>query len=142
VARYETSVEIAAPPERVWEVLCDVRQWPRWTPSVSGVDLLNGEQLRVGSRALVRQPKIQDMEWTVTALEPGQSFAWRAHNPGITVVAAHLIEPAAAGSRLTLSVEQSGVCGLLLRPFIGGLTRRYMRMEAFGLKTRCESMDG
>lgn len=32
---FETAVDVAAPADRVWDVLADVTTWSRWTDSVS-----------------------------------------------------------------------------------------------------------
>ena len=51
------TVEIEAPPERVWEVLADVERWSEWTETVTWVRRLNEETPRPESRAEINQPK-------------------------------------------------------------------------------------
>jgi uncharacterized membrane protein len=48
--RYERTVEIDAPAEKVWSVLADVENWPKWTPSVRQVEPLDDSDAKVGSR--------------------------------------------------------------------------------------------
>jgi hypothetical protein len=96
-----------------------------------------------GCRVRVEQPKLPAMTWEVTDYERGRAFSWTAKRPGLTSVASH--EVAAAGerrTRVTLRIEQSGWLAWAVRPFYGGLTRRYMRMEAEGLKRRAEGGGG
>jgi uncharacterized protein YndB with AHSA1/START domain len=134
-----TSVDIAAPPERVWEVMVDVEYWPEWTDTVTWVRRLDEGPLRAGSRARINQPKLPETEYVVTELEPGQSFTWVATGPGVLTTARHQIEPLpGGGSRVRLSVEQAGWLGSLMGRFYRGLTDRYLAAEAAGLKARCE----
>jgi uncharacterized protein YndB with AHSA1/START domain len=134
-----TSVDIAAPPERVWEVMVDVEYWPDWTDTVTWVRRLDEGPLRPGSRAKINQPKLPETEYVVTELEPGQSFTWVATAPGVLTTARHRIEPlAGGGSRVRLSVEQGGWLGSLMGRFYRGLTDRYLATEAAGLKAWCE----
>ena len=136
----EQTIDIAAPPEQVWSVMSDVERWPQWTASVKSVERLDAGPFAVGSRARVRQPRLPTAVWTVTALEPGRSFTWRNASPGVTSVAVHTVEAAGGDrSRVTLGVDWSGPLAPLLRLIYGGLSRRYVAMEAHGLKQRCEA---
>ena len=133
------TVEIAAPAERVWEVLTDVERWPEWTETVTSVRRLDEGPLKSGSRAKIDQPKIPETEYVVTELDPGRSFTWVATGPGVTTIARHDVETLPdGGSRVTLAVEQRGWLGSVMGRFYRGLTDRYLANEATGLKTRCE----
>jgi uncharacterized protein YndB with AHSA1/START domain len=135
-----TSIDVAAPPDRVWEVLADVERWPEWTESVSSVRLLAGGPLAVGSRVEVSQPRIPTGTYTVTALEPGSAFTWEQRQPGSTVSAHHACVPLPdGGTRVELAVVMSGVLGGVVGRLYRRLTQRYLDLEAAGLKRRAES---
>lgn len=135
----EIEVEIEAPAEAVWEVLADVERWPEWTASMRSVRRLDGGALHVGSEALVEQPRLRDLTYRVTRLEPASDFTWESRSPGLRVEAGHAITPLGERrSRVKLTVEQSGLMGVLVRPLTAGITRRYLAMETAGLKRRCE----
>jgi hypothetical protein len=101
---------------------------------------MDHEAFGPGSRARVRQPKLPTMVWTVTHLEPGHFFIWKTQASGVTTVADHRVDPAPDGKSVivTLSIEESGPLSPLVRLFYSGLTRRYVEMEAAGLKELCE----
>ncbi|MDT0214701.1 SRPBCC family protein [Rothia sp. ARF10] len=134
-----TEIDIDAPPARVWEVMSDVERWPEWTETVTSVTRLDADSLGVGSRVRVEQPKLPPTEYVVTELDPGAGFTWVATGPGVRTTARHRISAAGSGSRVRLSVEQSGPVGAVMgRLFFKRLTDRYLATEAAGLKARCE----
>jgi hypothetical protein len=135
---FHVSVEIAAPPETVWSVMADVERWHEWTASIRRVRLFHQGPLRVGSRALVRQPRLPPALWTVTSIEPGRSFVWRSGAPGMRVDGRHAIAPGPAGVRVTLALHFSGVLGPLLGRLTSRINNRYLGLEAAGLKRRSE----
>ncbi len=107
-----TSIDVAASPDRVWEVLVDVERWPEWTGSVSSVRPLGAGPLAVGSRVEISQPRIPTGTYTVTALEPGSAFTWEQRQPGSTVSAHHECAPLPdGGTRVELRVVMSGAVG-------------------------------
>jgi hypothetical protein len=106
---------------------------------VTSVRLLTDGPLRPGSRAKIRQPRIPETEYVVTELAPGRSFTWVATAPGVRTTARHDIEPLPGdGTRVRLSVTQSGWLGSFMAHFYRTLTERYLADEASGLKARCE----
>jgi uncharacterized membrane protein len=131
------TIDIDAPPARVWNVMSDVERWPEWTESMSSVQLLEGA-FTVGSTARVKQPRLPASVWRVTAIEPGQGFVWEARSLGTLTIAGHRIEPRGGGSRVTLNVRQTGGLVPIMAPITSRFVRRYMEMEAAGLKKRSE----
>jgi uncharacterized membrane protein len=132
------SIDIEAPPANVFAVLCDVESWPEWNASVTSVKRMDEGAFRLGSRALVRQPALKPAVWKVTALAHGRRFTWVTVNPGVRTEGDHVIEPAGAGSRVTLSLRFSGLLAPLVSRIYRGLSRRFLSLEAQGLKARCE----
>jgi carbon monoxide dehydrogenase subunit G len=133
---FSTTRHIAAAPEAVWQVLSDVARWPEWTPTIQSVDRLDDGPFAVGSRARVRQPKLPQAEWQVTDLLDGRSFTWEATGPGLRTVARHVVEPDGTGSRVTLSIEQTGPMGAVAALVWRRLTQAYIELEAASLDRR------
>jgi uncharacterized protein YndB with AHSA1/START domain len=129
---------VAAAPERVWEVLVDVENWPGWTPSVTSITRLDEGPFRVGSRVRIKQPRLPVVTWTVTELSSGASFTWIATGPGFRTTASHRIHPGEPGSVVRLVLEQDGLIGQLIGRLTAGLTNRYLTMEGNGLRDRAE----
>lgn len=134
-----TTIDIQAPPDRVWAAVRDIEHWSEWTPTVISVRLLDPGPLAVGTRATVRQPKLLPVRWQVTELEEGRSFTWITRGPGILVTARHSIEGAANGSRVMLSLDFSGPLGPVCARLTRGLNARYLDLEARGLKKHAEA---
>ena len=134
-----TRVEVAAPVERVWEVLLDVERWPEWASTVTSVRRLDDGPLAVGSKVRIEQPRIPSTEYVVTELEPDRSFVWVATAPGVRTTARHLLEELGPdGTRVTLAVEQAGPVAAVMGRFYRRLTDRYLAAEAEGIKARSE----
>ncbi|MCZ2857240.1 SRPBCC family protein [Blastococcus sp. VKM Ac-2987] len=136
--RKHITVDISAPPAVVWAVLSDVESWPEWTASVTSARRLSSERLQVGSRVRIEQPRLPATVWTVSDLVEGEQFTWIADNPGVRTRASHRVAGRADGSQATLWIDQGGVLGSAVGLLYGGLTRRYLQMEAAGLKQRSE----
>ncbi|WP_433468219.1 SRPBCC family protein [Spirillospora sp. CA-128828] len=136
---FEISVDIDAAPETVWNLLTDVERWPDMTDSIDRVELLD-KPFALSSRARVHQPRLRPAVWTVTAIDEDRAFTWESRLPGVTTTAVHEIAPNAAGTvtaRLTL--DQTGPLSPVIALLTGRLTRRYVTMEANGLKTKAET---
>ena len=138
--QHEVSVEINATPDKVWLVMADVQRWPEWTKSMTSVQRLDQGAFGAGSRARIRQPRLPAMIWRVTEFEPGRSFVWETRSLGARTVAGHrVVANGRNGSTVTLTVRQTGPLARLFSPWTSKIVRRYMQMEAQGLKRRSES---
>jgi hypothetical protein len=135
----QISVHIDAPPTRVWDALLDVERWHEWTASITSIQLLDSAPLRIGSRASVHQPGLPAGIWQITHLDPACGiFNWATHSLGVNVIGCHLIEPAGSGARAILWLEFTGFLAPVFVWLLHGQNRRYVSMEAAGLKRRSE----
>lgn len=133
------TVDIEAPPARVFAVLCDVERWPEWTPTMTRVRRLETGPLTVGSSAEVQQPKLRAARWQVTEVEQSRNFTWSTRSPGLRMKAGHRVEPNGSGSRVALSFEISGFLAPLVSRLYGDLIDEYVATESQSLKRHCES---
>ena len=133
---FETTRHIDAPPQPVWEVLFDVARWPEWTPTIDSVERLDHGPFGLGSRAKVRQPRLPRAVWEVTEVVDGRSFTWEAKGPGMKTIARHEVVPDDGGSKLILSIEQTGPMGTVAAAMWRRLTQRYIELEAESLDQR------
>jgi hypothetical protein len=140
----ERSVEISAPADVVWGVMADVERWHTWTASITSIEVTSGstsDGLRVGAVAEVRQPGFPAATWTVTEWDAGRSFTWEAPAPGIRSVGVHSVEPTGERTcRADLAIHQTGPLAWLIGLLTGRRSRRYVDMEAAGLKARAEEL--
>ncbi|OBG40648.1 SRPBCC family protein [Mycobacterium sp. E3198] len=137
----EDSIEIDAPPQLVWDVFSDVEGWPEWTASVTSLTGQDGSTLAVGRRFAIKQPGLQKLIWTVAELDPGTSWTWVCRSPGVLVTARHFVTALPGGRTLVRQeLDQRGALGALVGRLTVKRTKRYLKLEAEGLKARSEQL--
>ena len=137
----EDSVEIDAPPQLVWDVFSDVERWPEWTASVTSLVGRNGPTLGVGKRFAIKQPGMQKLVWQVTEIDPSSSWTWVQRSPGVNVVARHYVTGRPGGGTLVRQeLDQGGFLGALVGRLMVKKTKRFLELEAQGLKARSEQL--
>jgi uncharacterized membrane protein len=135
------SIEIDAPAQLVWEVFSDVEHWPDWTASVTSLAGLDGPAIEVGKRFAIKQPGMQKLVWQVTAIDAGSSWTWVQRSPGVRVTARHDVIAQPGGRTLVRQqLDQAGVLGALVGRLMIKKTKRFLELEAQGLKARSEQL--
>jgi carbon monoxide dehydrogenase subunit G len=113
------STDIAAPVERVWKLLEDVRKLPEYSDSTDEVreapDRLTAvgqEYVQVGRLLGVKLTS----HWQVTAIEPGRLLRSEGSlAPGVRYTVTQRLEPHGAGTRLDIDIDYAVPGGALGR---------------------------
>jgi hypothetical protein len=104
------------------------------------VEVLDAGPVGVGTRVRVKQPRLPTVVWRITDWQPGVGFTWVAERTPVPTHADHWIEPDGAdGAKVQLVFEQTGLLAPVLGLLAGRLTRRYIALEANGLRQASES---
>lgn len=105
------SVEIAAPPEKVYALVSDITRMGEWSPECRSCRWVRGATgPTVGARFKARNKGRRGPPWfntpTVTAAEPGREFAFNRSGPGMgSYTWRYRLEPTAKGTTLTESYD-------------------------------------
>lgn len=100
----EESIDIAAPPELVYETIIDVARWGRFSPECTGATVVQDDgPLRVGSKFSGHNRRGRVRRWTthctVTHAEPGRRFAFDSTAIGLPIASwSYHLEPLDAGN--------------------------------------------
>lgn len=118
-------VDIAAPPERVWDVVTDIALLPAFSTELQSVHWESGfDGPALGARFVGRNRHPAVGEWTtlseVVALERPRTFGWAVGSPESPVATWTFgLAPIAEGTRLTYVVRigsaPSGITMLIAR---------------------------
>jgi carbon monoxide dehydrogenase subunit G len=135
---HRVTTTVNAPPDVVWQAVRDVERWSEWTPTVTGIRLHDGGELRPGSVATVRQPKQPAREWTVTEVVDGRSFTWTSSGPGLRFAADHTVTSRDGTTSVELTFSVAGPLAPVARLLAGRAIRWAVDTEAASLKRWCE----
>jgi uncharacterized protein YndB with AHSA1/START domain len=100
VAPLEASIEIAAPPAKVWGLVSDLRNMPRWSPQVRKT-IVRGGAMRVGAKLLNLNRRgllVWPTQAMVTEYEPERRVAFKVRENW--TVWSFELEPSATGTRV------------------------------------------
>ena len=140
--RFEKSIEIGAPQQRVWDVLSALEAWPQRIETVDTVELLTPAPPTKGSRVRLKQPKLPLGVWDITVWDAPSFFEWTQKTGGTTSVAGHRVEALGDGrARLTLTLDMTGLLVPIFGRIYKKLTNDYITIEAEGMKRAAEARD-
>ena len=139
----EESVEIATPPEKVWNIFTEEQHWPRWNPTVRRVRQQSGERWRLGweFEFVMKGPLLLPLKVRPVVLEVNvpRLLRWFAAAPGISAMHWFLFEKTETGTRVTSYEEFTGTLVPLLRLF-PSLIAKPIRRWLQALKAECEKV--
>lgn len=120
--RVTESVDVDAPPERVYDLVADPRNYPRWSPESDGARLPGGLPLAAGDSFTGLNSLWLDWSGacTVVVADRGREFAFDVRIAGIPVSRwGFRLAPLEGGrTRVTQTWDdrRTGPLGLLIRP--------------------------
>ena len=134
------SVDVAARPESVWEVVSDVRRMSEWSPECRRIVVLGSPKEGVGTTFLGVNRRGWAM-WPTTSkvvrYEPARAVAWRTRESGATWT--YELTPTGSGTTLTgrrdLPAYTLGTT--VMAPLIGG-AQGHDEELADGIRTTLE----
>jgi uncharacterized protein YndB with AHSA1/START domain len=123
-----SEIEIAAPPEVVWDVLTTIERWPDWNPAVKSVSMHGG--LTEGSTFRWKAGP-GTITSTLRRVEPPRLIAWTGRTFGIKANHIYNLEPR---NGQTLVTTEESYDGLVSRLFRRSLQKTLDKALADGLR--------
>ncbi|KAJ4253885.1 hypothetical protein NW762_010283 [Fusarium torreyae] len=134
----QESITIAASPTQIWEILMDLKSWPKWNTFVTSIEVQPPHtNLCVGSKQIIEINKSQSYTNTVLALNPEKELRW--HGSILTPMffdTEHwcILEPVegdAGSTRFTQGERFSGILAPVVGAMgkLGELREGYVRMN-------------
>jgi uncharacterized membrane protein len=138
--RFESSIDVKAPVEKVWALIDRLEEWPQWMPSIKKIERLSKEPLTVGSQLSVTA-KVSGLTvtllMTITEFVTERTVIMRGKALGTSVTRFYTLEPLNSKTKVTIGGEVSGVLAWVAR--WGG--QAISAEIALAVKTRVEGSE-
>jgi len=116
--KFESSVEINAPVEKVWTLVDNLEEWPQWMPSIKKIERVSKGPLTVGSQLSVTA-KVSRLTvkllMTITEFVSERAVVMEGKALGTKLTRFYTLEPANGKTRVTIGGEVSGLLAWLAR---------------------------
>lgn len=143
--RLRAEVEIAAPPQQVWDLYADVPGSVEWVPFAEEILFVSGPAgLGQVYRERTRLAGISDVaEWTVIEWDPPRRQVQRSIGKGMDSRLVIVVEPSGAGTlarqEVVLASRAPGPLGWLHERIFGAVARRGIVAALAAAKARLET---
>jgi carbon monoxide dehydrogenase subunit G len=116
--RFESSIDINAPVEKVWALIDKLEEWPQWMPSIKKIARLSKGPLTVGSQLSVTA-KVSRLTvkllMTITEFVPERTVVMKGKALGTSLTRFYTLEPVNGKTKVTTGGEVSGALAGLAR---------------------------
>ncbi|RLB25457.1 MAG: hypothetical protein DRG66_08005 [Deltaproteobacteria bacterium] len=116
--RFESTIDIDAPPEKVWTLIDKLEQWPQWMPSIKKIERVSKGPLTAGSQLSVTA-KVSGFTvkllMTIIKFVPERTVVMQGKALGTSLTRFYNLEPLNDKTRATIGGEVSGVLAWLAR---------------------------
>jgi carbon monoxide dehydrogenase subunit G len=138
--RFESSIDIDAPAERVWALVDKLEEWPQWMPSIKKIERVSQGPLAVGAQLSVTA-KVSRLTvrllMTVTEFVAERNVVLEGKALGTKLARFYALEPVNGKTKLTIGGDVSGALAWLACR--GG--RRISAEIALAVKTKIEGSE-
>jgi carbon monoxide dehydrogenase subunit G len=110
--RFESSIDINAPVEKVWVLIDKLEEWPQWMPSIKKIERVSKGPLIVGSQLSVTAEVSRltvTLLMTITEFVPERTVVMQGKTLGTNVTRFYTLEPVNGKTKVTIGGEASGV---------------------------------
>jgi len=116
--RFESSIDINAPAEKVWTLIDKLEEWPQWMPSIKKIERISKEPLTVGSQLSVTA-KVSGLTvkllMTIIEFVPGRTVVMKGKALGTNLTRFYTLEPVNDKTKVTIGGDVSGALAWLAR---------------------------
>ena len=116
--RFESSIDINAPAEKVWAMMGKPEEWPQWMPSIKKIERISKEPLTVGSQVSVTA-KVRGLTvkllMTITKFVPERTVVLEGKVLGTKLIRFYTLEPVNGKTKVIIGGDVSGALAWLVR---------------------------
>ena len=114
--RFESSIEIDAPAEKVWALIDKLEEWPQWMPSIKKIERISQGPLAVGSQLSVTAEVsglTVTLLMTITEFVPERNVVMEGKALGTKLTRFYTLEPVNGKTKVTIGGDVSGALAWL-----------------------------
>lgn len=116
--RFESSIDIDAPAERVWALVDKLEEWSQWMPSIKKIERVSQGPLRAGSQLRVTA-KVSGLTvkllMTITEFVQERNVVLEGKALGTRLTRFYTLEPVDGKTKVTIGGDVSGALAWLGR---------------------------